>query len=82
MKSLLNIIEKSLFSTSRGSETKFVGKIGTFIFFSCQISSGCRKPEIVIVGCLWMWSDSEDKKGGQGGVILRHNIDNVCLCGL
>jgi len=47
---LLNIVEKSLFGTSKIVWQEFVGEVGTFIFSQCQVSSGCCTPKIIKIG--------------------------------
>jgi len=47
----LNSVEKSLFAFPKFVQQQFfAGKVGTFVFFRCQLSTGCCISKVINVG--------------------------------
>jgi len=68
---MAHIVEKSLFALPKVQQQQFVGEVGTFMFFWCQVSSGWCTP---IFLNWWIFHRVIKKR-----TFLRHSIQLIQL---
>jgi len=60
----------------------FVGEVGTFLFFWCQVFSGCCLPTIIKIGCFIKVFYSKNKEGERFWDTRKHDPFRIQRFGL